>query len=135
MKHLKKFQLFESSLYPSDTPILDLLHWFVNGKWYGYPDCCCLEQLDKLRGLDDISPEQEKVSKNLGFLPCKKHTKQIIKGETTLEGLIQDRGCPTPFPNGEYSKAENKVKAAWEKKYMEKNEQRLIKLLSDHETS
>jgi hypothetical protein len=72
-------------------------HWRNQGKYYGYPDCCIDSFVN--RGLfRELSREQKRVHKNYGFIPCPECAKKIVEGKTTLEGLIKNRECKTPFP-------------------------------------
>ena len=60
------------------------------GEYYGYPDCCIRAFLTKQHGKNPFGEH--------GFIPCAKCTAKIQRGETTLENLIQNRECETPFP-------------------------------------
>ena len=87
----------------------DIKQWRQSGEYYGYPECCIQDFLNRATALDyhyptdknasvEISPEQDSVHKNYGFIPCHECAKKIIWESTTLEGLIKDRKCPNPFP-------------------------------------
>lgn len=70
--------------------------WVEYGRYYGYPECC-IEAFCK-KGFNELSPNQERVHKFKGFIPCESHSIQIINGEITLKDLIKNRVCPFPFP-------------------------------------
>jgi hypothetical protein len=73
------------------------------GGWFGYPQCC----IDHFTSGKEITPDQYKAANYHGFVPCPEHTKQILDGEITLESLIKNRKCKTPFP-GEFPKNESR---------------------------
>lgn len=71
------------------------------GVYYGYPKCCIKEFFSDLEiGIMFVNKrnrmKRTKVAKN-GFLPCKKHARLIKRKEITIESLIKNRMCPTPF--------------------------------------
>ncbi len=74
------------------------------GKYFGYPDCCIKEVFDnvnnfhKTGNLKEVSPERSLVNGGTGFMPCQKHAEQLIAEGKTIETLITNRICPTPFP-------------------------------------
>ena len=77
------------------------------GQYFGYPTCCIESFLFNVAtvqvtgGLHRLHNEDQiKAADNTGFVPCAEHVKQIAEGKITLEELITDRKCPTPFPNG-----------------------------------
>jgi hypothetical protein len=72
-------------------------HWQERGRYYGYPECCIENFVNKVI-FRKLSKEQEQVHKNHGFIPCPECAKKVVEGITTLEGLIKDRICKTPFP-------------------------------------
>ncbi len=80
------------------------------GKKLGYPDCCinefCVQSplVLKLtnRTQSDIDRYQASLINGVysGFIPCKKHAKQILAGKITLASLIKDRDVSLPpFPH------------------------------------
>ncbi len=61
--------------------------WEENGIRFGYP-ACCIEAFCSLSprvANYDLFPEGYNRS---GFIPCTKCRQKILRGETTLEGLI-----------------------------------------------
>jgi hypothetical protein len=72
-------------------------HWRERGSYYGYPKCC-IDAFIKPPLFKKLSKEQNAVHKNHGFIPCKECAKKVYGGETTIEGLIKNRECKTPFP-------------------------------------
>jgi len=71
----------------------DREHFTKAGEFFGYPKCCIQSFVYK-----QTTDEQEKASRNLGFLPCEKHAKSILSGDIALEDLIENRVCSSPFP-------------------------------------
>lgn len=73
-------------------------HCYDTGIYFGYPKCCieafCYHQKGK------PTDQQVEASQLKGFIPCPKHTEEILQGKTTLESLIQNRKHYFPFPNG-----------------------------------
>lgn len=79
------------------------------GTELGYPDCCVYQfildapEIIKHRKVtdDDIARlEASKINGELsGFIPCADHAHQILKGERTIESLIENRNPVfLPFP-------------------------------------
>jgi len=48
-------------------------YFYKTGKFYGYPDCCISDFINKIR-----TKEQIKASRYTGFMPCVKHAKEIL---------------------------------------------------------
>jgi hypothetical protein len=74
----------------------DIDHWKEKGKYYGYPQCC----IDAFCNRIDLNltPAQEQVLDNHGFIPCHDHALMVVKGEVTLESLIENRECQYDYP-------------------------------------
>lgn len=77
------------------------------GKALGYPDCCIKEfceqppQLMKGNPTKDDKRRYKAACVNgvfSGFIPCKKHAKEITTGKLKLESLIKNREVEIPFP-------------------------------------
>ena len=68
--------------------------WREYGKFFGYPQCC----IDSFCKTRHISYEQRQVHNNNGFVPCHKCALKILNKEITIEELIKDRICKTPYP-------------------------------------
>ena len=68
--------------------------FYKTGKFYGYPDCCIINFINKIR-----TKEQIKASRYTGFMPCVKHAKEILAKKIKLEDLIQNRVCKKEFPS------------------------------------
>jgi hypothetical protein len=69
--------------------------WAEMGLYFGYPDCCIKDFCE--RGYK-TTKEQQAVHNNYGFVPCPKCSQKILNGKETLESLIKNRICKTPFP-------------------------------------
>ena len=70
-----------------------------NGKYYGYPECCIGEFIDKCRYKKNLTVSQDIVNKGYGFIPCPQCADRVRNGEISLEGLINtSRQCPCKFP-------------------------------------
>lgn len=86
LKNLKKYQ---KDWYDENAPL---------GKELGYPECCiqafCDQppQLLKIRGTNNDDRLRYKSGcidgKFTGLIPCITHAKQILKGEITLDSLV-----------------------------------------------
>lgn len=74
----------------------DIDHWKEKGKYYGYPQCCIDAFCNRLDL--NLTPAQEQVLDNHGFIPCHDHALMVIKGEVTLESLIENRECQYDYP-------------------------------------
>ena len=68
--------------------------YISNGIYYGYPRCCINEFIYRCNQPINISPL---VCVN-GFIPCKKHTQQIIDKVIDIKDLIKNRECIWEFP-------------------------------------
>ena len=68
------------------------------GKYYGYPDCCIWAFLTKQHLKKPFGDHGKNPFGDQGFIPCARCVAKIQQGETTLENLIQNRECETPFP-------------------------------------
>lgn len=77
------------------------------GKRFGYPDCC-IEEFCQLtpEEMREKKPNKEDVMRFeaahlggrwTGFIPCKKHAKQIMDGETRLADLINYKERDSSF--------------------------------------
>jgi hypothetical protein len=69
-------------------------YFYKLGKFYGYPDCCIYDFVNKIR-----TKEQIKASKYSGFIPCVKHAEEILAKKIKIEDLISNRVCKSEFPN------------------------------------
>lgn len=71
------------------------------GKYFGYPQCCIEAYLKILANGGRKTAEQAnpKVHRDTGFIPCPDHARQVLRGEVTLESLVNNRIYPYPFPN------------------------------------
>lgn len=67
------------------------------GVYFGYPECCTKSFIEQ--PVYERSLVQKSVHKNHGFIPCHECAMKIVNGEETLEGLIKNRVCRTPFPD------------------------------------
>ena len=74
----------------------DIDNWKERGKYYGYPQCCIDAFCDRIDL--NITPAQEQVIDNHGFIPCHDHALMIISGKATLESLIEERQCIYDYP-------------------------------------
>jgi hypothetical protein len=74
----------------------DIDHWKEKGKYYGYPQCCIDAFCNRLDL--NLTPAQEQVLDNHGFIPCHEHALMVVKGEVTLESLIENRECQYDYP-------------------------------------
>jgi hypothetical protein len=85
------------------------------GKYYGYPDCCIRAFLTKQHLKNTFGEHGKNTFGDHGFIPCAKCAAKIQRGETTLENLIQNRECETPFPEDDgqrvvYRRLRNRLK-------------------------
>lgn len=68
------------------------------GEYFGYPECC-------IKSFYDTPFEEYELrtqcSEGTGFIPCAACARKIAEGEIELADLIQNRICPTPFPEND----------------------------------
>lgn len=79
----------------------NMTHFEKTGRHFGYPACCIDWFVGRVFGNNPfpLTPEQEKVNGNNGFVPCPKCADRVASGEITIEDLIVDREHPLPYPN------------------------------------
>jgi hypothetical protein len=70
----------------------------MRGEHYGYPSCCIEAFIDNPI---EKTEAQLSVNNSTGFIPCPEHAEMIWRKEITLESLITNRKCLTPFPKDE----------------------------------
>lgn len=70
----------------------------VMGEYYGYPQCCVDEWCASHPLFFSERPDVQQMASQEGFVPCIKHSEEIMEGKTKVEDLIQNRICPLPFP-------------------------------------
>lgn len=89
----------------SDQVKDNIEYWTMMGKYFGYPDCCIKDFIDRslkvlqAKVLEDIPPhtkQQMDVSFGTGFVPCDACANKVTR--ETLSTLIVDRSCKYPFP-------------------------------------
>src|SRR5688572_12216263 len=98
--------------------------WRVSGIYYGYPQCCvdafCRLDHHKDKYKDPktgrLRGYQIDVSKNTGFVPCRKCAERIHKGEVKLQDLIVGRSAKRQFPR---QSSQDDIDAWWEEKISE----------------
>jgi hypothetical protein len=67
------------------------------GKYYGYP-MCCIQAFIQTYPTNSVTNAQVIVSEYTGFIPCVKHTEEILARKIQLEDLIlPTRQHPKPF--------------------------------------
>mgnify|MGYP006282196489 CR=1 FL=1 len=72
---------------------------YQTGDYYGYPRCCQDGFYEFLACKNKRSSDQRKAGNGTGFIPCVKHTEEILTGKLKLEDLIlPTRQHPKPFP-------------------------------------
>ena len=71
------------------------------GEFFGYPKCCVKAFLRRVSG-KKTKDKQLQVAR-AGFIPCAKHADKILKGETILENVIENRVCSIPFTSNKVS--------------------------------
>ena len=70
-----------------------------NGRYFGYPECCIRSFIRGPILACNRNPVQLEASNHTGFIPCVKHSKQIVSGKITLKDLIlPSRMEPKAFP-------------------------------------
>lgn len=73
---------------------------YQTGDYFGYPRCCQNEFYEILCKTKDKTEKQQKAANGTGFIPCVKHTEEILTGKLKIEDLIlPTRKHPKPFPN------------------------------------
>lgn len=75
-------------------------HYRAMGNYYGYPECCIYEFIQRYEKKEKPSYLQTSVSEYKGFIPCIHHTNEIIAKKVTLEGvLLPTRVAPKRIEN------------------------------------
>ena len=73
-------------------------HYYLYGINYGYPECCTQEFVENL---DNKESDKRNVcfiaAGNTGFVPCYKHSCQILNNEIKINDLIKNRICDYKF--------------------------------------
>ena len=83
-----------------ETTQEDIEFWKQNGKYFGYPQCC-IDAFCNRVGVE-LTPEQNSVIDNHGFIPCQHHAIMILQKRTTLKELISNRECQYDYPMDDY---------------------------------
>lgn len=90
-------RLFLAGLKINSMTLEDYYHKV--GEWLGYPNCCIDAFIERAIADREIplTAQQKAVHGSRGFIPCPVCAETVT--EETIENLIKDRKCPTPFPN------------------------------------
>jgi hypothetical protein len=78
-----------------------LTHFRIKGVYFGYPECCIKYFMDTLH-FENYTNSLIKDNYT-GFIPCEKHSMQILNGEITISDIISNRICNIKFPNDDRS--------------------------------
>ncbi len=71
------------------------------GIQYGYPICCIKEFMQDLYNTSNPYHTRNIPDNKTGFIPCRKHTQEVLDGKITLASLIKDRQHNVPFTHWE----------------------------------
>lgn len=71
------------------------------GEFFGYPKCCVKAFLRRVSG-KKTKDKQLEVAR-AGFIPCAKHADKILKGEISIDNVIEKRVCSVPFQSSRIS--------------------------------
>lgn len=71
------------------------------GEFFGYPTCCVKAFLRRVSGKK--TRDEQLQAARAGFIPCFKHANKILKGEISLDNIIENRICSVPFNNSKIS--------------------------------
>lgn len=71
------------------------------GIQYGYPTCCIKEFMQDLYNTSNPYHTRNIPDNKTGFIPCRKHTQEVLEGKITLASLIKDRKHDVPFTHWE----------------------------------
>lgn len=74
--------------------------FITGGLYFGYPQCCIQQFIDRFPNCS--TGLEAEVHQHFGFIPCDKHAQDIREGISTLDSLIDERQCETPFPRDGY---------------------------------
>lgn len=83
-------------------------YWQAAGEFFGYPQCCIDEFINsasKREGPTGIRKE----ATDLGFVPCEKHSRELLAGTLTYDQLITDRLSPLPFGSPRWTEPYNNL--------------------------
>ena len=72
------------------------------GEHFGYPSCCIEFFKTQEHTTIHLSLYEELLPKSgvnhTGFIPCLDHLKLLCDNKVTIQELLKDRKCQTPFP-------------------------------------
>jgi hypothetical protein len=71
----------------AESSIGDTEYWKAAGQFFGYPDCCIEEFLVNASTMTPTTGVRAQVA-NYGFVPCEKHSREILAG--TIKHLPLD---------------------------------------------
>lgn len=86
-------------------------YYLKGGLFFGFPKCCS-EWFSEYLKEDTLTKEVYKTGKktkeqkhfaklHTGFIPCPNCAKELHKSGNSLETLISNRICKSPFPKGD----------------------------------
>lgn len=84
-----------SNLMNSNTES-DVKYWRAAGRFFGYPECCTEEFLKNATTMTRTTGIRAEAARE-GFVPCEKHSRELLDGTVKYEDLILNRLCPLPF--------------------------------------
>lgn len=81
-------------------------YWQAAGEFFGYPQCCIDEFIANASQLQEPTGTRKETA-NYGFIPCEKHSREILAGTLTHDQLITDRLSPLPFASPRWTEPYN----------------------------
>ena len=89
-------------------------HYYLHGINFGYPECCTREFV---KNIGNKTSYKRKVcfiaAENSGFIPCYKHSCQILNNEIKINDLIRNRICSYKFKTVEGHKHPKYLTNSW----------------------
>jgi hypothetical protein len=82
-------------------------YWQAAGEFFGYPQCCIDEFIANASQFQGPTGTRKETA-NYGFIPCERHSREILAGTLTHEQLIsEDRLSPLPFASPRWTEPYN----------------------------
>jgi hypothetical protein len=109
-------------------------HYQCLGEHFGYPACCIVFFKSQEHMTTHLSLYEELMPKSgayrTGYIPCLNHLRLLCNNKVTIQQLLKERKCETPFPfhrNRTYTCAECVIRR---KQFFKDKEAREHSLLS-----
>lgn len=97
-----------SSDIGANAGVTDAQYWQAAGEYFGYPQCCIDEFI--VSASKRLGPSGDRgLATDYGFVPCEKHSRELLSGMVTYDELINDRLAPLPFKSPRWTEPYNNL--------------------------